>query len=326
MKHFLRRYRQNSLFIWLLLSRIDVVVKEMVKVPKINDGGDGKEQIKFCEPHKLTAHQRQYIGKRLHMLLKINMARHRHKIRTKRGTVGFEKKIWNRIPIKKDGKIFYMIPYTVLSPYDQKSAALLVEVMLSIHKSTCIRFVSEQEQTATSAEKKPRETCMKRRIVMHELLHILGLHHEHQRRQRSQYIDLNMDNVREGKERNFRVENDEQSWGLPYDYDSIMNYRSNQFAKNMDSLVIRVRNGTSICQTFFGSHRHASEMDFLLINVLYNCSGVHKMVDEFIKRNLRGIRRHHRNKKRQKLLKKLEKLLKGKEGGKRKEKEEEKKG
>uniref|UniRef100_A0A183CM44 Metalloendopeptidase n=1 Tax=Globodera pallida TaxID=36090 RepID=A0A183CM44_GLOPA len=299
MKHFLRRHRQNSLFIWLLLSRIDVVVKEMVKVPKINDGGDGKEQIKFCEPHKLTAQQRQYIGKRLHMLLKINMARHRHKIRTKRGTVGFEKKIWNRIPIKKDGKIFYMIPYTVLSPYDQKSAALLVEVMLSIHKrchsvigrhsgkNLLTLQVSEQEQTTTSAEKKPRETCMKRRIVMHELLHILGLHHEHQRRQRSEYIDLNMDNVREGKERNFRVENDEQSWGLPYDYDSIMNYRSNQFAKNMDSLVIRVRNGTSICQ---------------------------------------GIRRHHRNKKRQKLLKKLEKLLKGKEGVKRKVKEEEKKG
>ncbi|KAL3078468.1 hypothetical protein niasHT_032764 [Heterodera trifolii] len=365
-----RQCQIRPLFVCLLFlaSRVDVVFNEMIRIAKINDGGDGKEQINFCEPHKMTVQQRQYIGKRLHMLLKINSTRHRHKIRAKRGTVGFDRKIWNRIPVIKNGKIFYMVPYTVLSPYDQKSAAVLVEVMMSIHKNTCIRFAKQQyyrnddyigiindrgchsvigrhsgknlltlqvsTESPQSAQNEtiaadgddggeapakkppPRETCMKPRIVMHELLHILGLHHEHQRQDRSEYIDINIDNVRKGKEKNFREEMEQESWGLPFDYESIMNYRYDQFAKNRETkdqdegMVIRVRNRDSFCKFTFGTHRHVSEMDFLMINMLYNCDGVHQMVDEFIRRNLRGSRRHHRTKKRQKLIKKMENQLK----------------
>ncbi|KAL3120127.1 hypothetical protein niasHT_006093 [Heterodera trifolii] len=341
-----RQCQIRPLFVCLLFlaSRVDVVFNEMIRIAKINDGGDGKEQINFCEPHKMTVQQRQYIGKRLHMLLKINSTRHRHKIRAKRGTVGFDRKIWNRIPVIKNGKMFYMVPYTVLSPYDQKSAAVLVEVMMSIHKKChsvigrhsgknllTLQVSTESPQSAQNettiadgddggeapAKKPaPRETCMKPRIVMHELLHILGLHHEHQRQDRSEYIDINIDNVRKGKEKNFREEMEQESWGLPFDYESIMNYRYDQFAKNRETkdqdegMVIRVRNRDSFCKYTFGTHRHVSEMDFLMINMLYNCDGVHQMVDEFIRRNLRGSRRHHRTKKRQKLIKKMENQLK----------------
>uniref|UniRef100_A0A915N772 Metalloendopeptidase n=1 Tax=Meloidogyne javanica TaxID=6303 RepID=A0A915N772_MELJA len=104
-----------------------------------------------------------------------------------------------------------------------------------------------------------RKTCVKRRIVLHELLHLLGLFHEHQRSDRDKYLKINYKNIRKGKKINFvRVEND-VTWGLPYNYDSIMNYRIGM-----------------------GTHEHASELDFLLVNLLYNCPGVEKMVDNFV--------------------------------------------
>ncbi|XP_052381502.1 astacin-like metalloprotease toxin 5 isoform X2 [Oncorhynchus keta] len=59
--------------------------------------------------------------------------------------------------------------------------------------------------------------------LCHELMHALGLHHEHTRPDRDQYITIQWDNVVSGKEDNFKVkEGDTQD--LPYDYDSIMHY------------------------------------------------------------------------------------------------------
>uniref|UniRef100_A0A914M9M1 Metalloendopeptidase n=1 Tax=Meloidogyne incognita TaxID=6306 RepID=A0A914M9M1_MELIC len=93
-----------------------------------------------------------------------------------------------------------------------------------------------------------RKTCVKRRIVLHELLHLLGLFHEHQRSDRDKYLKINYKNIRKGKKINFvKLEND-VTWGLPYNYDSIMNYRVNAFAKNPKNLTIKIRNGNRLCK------------------------------------------------------------------------------
>nr|KAG5698486.1 hypothetical protein BaRGS_022016 [Batillaria attramentaria] len=64
------------------------------------------------------------------------------------------------------------------------------------------------------------------KIVLHEIGHALGLIHEHQRPDRDQYIAINRENIRPGRQRDFerfgpaRVQN----LGVGYDYMSIMHY------------------------------------------------------------------------------------------------------
>lgn len=64
--------------------------------------------------------------------------------------------------------------------------------------------------------------------VVHELGHSLGLRHEHQRADRGQYVAAILENVRDGKEHNFDVLEDDTRL-TPYDYLSIMHYRRKAF-------------------------------------------------------------------------------------------------
>jgi hypothetical protein len=66
--------------------------------------------------------------------------------------------------------------------------------------------------------------CMETPVtVIHEFCHAGGLNHEHQRRDRKQYIRVNFENVKKDELEQFT---EEASYGeqLPYDYCSIMHY------------------------------------------------------------------------------------------------------
>ena len=60
--------------------------------------------------------------------------------------------------------------------------------------------------------------------ILHELGHVMGLKHEHQRPDRDNTIDVFMDYVGLGWERAFTKLYDGETWGLPYDSTSIMHY------------------------------------------------------------------------------------------------------
>ncbi|XP_063352057.1 high choriolytic enzyme 2-like [Pelmatolapia mariae] len=59
--------------------------------------------------------------------------------------------------------------------------------------------------------------------LCHELLHSLGLYHEHTREDRDKYVTVNWQNIVAGKENNFKVKNG-NTQNLPYDLTSIMHY------------------------------------------------------------------------------------------------------
>ncbi|KAI8770421.1 balbiani ring protein 3, partial [Biomphalaria glabrata] len=63
---------------------------------------------------------------------------------------------------------------------------------------------------------------------LHELGHAIGLIHEHQRPDRDEYINVDMDNVHYALHSNFQKEPEEHinDYGMPYDYSSIMHYNS----------------------------------------------------------------------------------------------------
>ena len=68
-----------------------------------------------------------------------------------------------------------------------------------------------------------------RGTLNHELGHVLGMVHEHQRRDRDLYVTINTANLMFGPDGNFVVLTDSNDQG-PYDFDSVMHYSKNAFA------------------------------------------------------------------------------------------------
>lgn len=77
------------------------------------------------------------------------------------------------------------------------------------------------------------KNCDKFGIVVHELGHVVGFWHEHTRPDREHHVVIEKNNIMTGQEYNFNklTEEDVNSLGQPYDYDSIMHYARNTFSK-----------------------------------------------------------------------------------------------
>lgn len=76
--------------------------------------------------------------------------------------------------------------------------------------------------------------CIYSFIIIHELFHVLGIEHEHQRPDRDQFIKIIYNNVDPDKMSNFALisPNDVYYKEHPYDYRSIMHYDGTAFGKN----------------------------------------------------------------------------------------------
>jgi Astacin (Peptidase family M12A) len=76
--------------------------------------------------------------------------------------------------------------------------------------------------------------CMKRGVVMHELIHTLGFTHMQNHNARDEFITVHFENVVKGKENNFRRASAEKwtNFNTDYDYNSIMHYSKYAFSKN----------------------------------------------------------------------------------------------
>jgi len=65
-----------------------------------------------------------------------------------------------------------------------------------------------------------------KKCITHELGHVLGLTHEHQRPDRDDYVIINFENILEGFQNNFQILDNPlyREESLEYDYSSIMHY------------------------------------------------------------------------------------------------------
>lgn len=72
------------------------------------------------------------------------------------------------------------------------------------------------------------------RVILHELGHVLGFHHEHQRPDRDLYITVLWENMEPGVEDQFQAMGvyDPDFLDLPYDYDSVLHYKPLTYSVN----------------------------------------------------------------------------------------------
>ena len=115
--------------------------------------------------------------------------------------------------------------------------------------------------------------CWRRGTIMHEFLHSLGIHHTQNRWDRDRYVHINEWNVypQEAKPNFWKQPKwRADSFGLPYDYYSVMHYHGSAFAyyKNYPTIVTKDRR----YQDRIGQRDGLSEGDVRLIRQMYQCN------------------------------------------------------
>jgi len=114
--------------------------------------------------------------------------------------------------------------------------------------------------------------CMYKGTIVHELLHAIGFWHEQSRPDRDNFIKVNYQNVRADMVSNFNKQTGTQTFNLPYDYNSIMQYGNTAFSSNGLPTMVALT-GTPLLSAYqrntFDSILTSSDVSS--IRALYKC-------------------------------------------------------
>jgi hypothetical protein len=118
-------------------------------------------------------------------------------------------------------------------------------------------------------QKDATATCFHSGIIQHELLHVLGFNHEHERPDRDNYVEINYGNI----DSQWHYAFEKQTWGTTavdlktsYDYGSIMHYGENYFSNNVKPTIVPKQMNASI-----GNREKLSPTDVIEIRRFYEC-------------------------------------------------------
>ncbi|XP_043938681.1 low choriolytic enzyme-like isoform X2 [Protopterus annectens] len=157
-------------------------------------------------------------------------------------------------PASKNGKV--VVPYVIASEFTREEQAIIKRAMREFSQKTCIVFSPRKSQRdyisiqslggcfsyiGRVGGEQPvslqRHGCVYTGTVQHELLHALGFHHEQNRSDRDNYVDIIFGNIIRGLEYNFRKV-DTNNLETEYDYYSVMHYGRTAFSKNGEATII----------------------------------------------------------------------------------------
>ncbi|KAI1728992.1 astacin (Peptidase family m12A) domain-containing protein [Ditylenchus destructor] len=199
--------------------------------------------------------------------------------RVKRNGVSRPSKLW------PNGRI----PYAISSHYTAHERALLARAVKQYHDKTCVRFVprtssegdylfvgkvdgcfSEVGRTSGVQVLSLDNGCMEYSTIIHEIMHVVGFYHEHERWDRDLWIDIIWQNIDRGALDQFgKVDLTKTSYyEQPYDYKSILHYDSLAFSKNGFPTMLPKKQGLVAT---IGNAKDFSEIDLAKINRMYKC-------------------------------------------------------
>jgi len=204
-----------------------------------------------------------------------------------------------------DGIVPYFInPDSIRDWFTKEHLQLIDEAMRTIEKHTCVRFVPYTNQTnfvkihagsgcftsGVGMEKGENlvslssTACMVHRIIIHELLHRIGLHHEQSRYDRDQYITVHYDRLAnngtdEYSKFQLRIVNETESsfYGIPYNYASVMHYDAWSLGDYTPGYFIMEPKNLHFLSVM-GYAQTANETDFEKIRRIYDCKGSYPVV------------------------------------------------
>ncbi|KAJ6640792.1 Zinc metalloproteinase nas-8, partial [Pseudolycoriella hygida] len=179
--------------------------------------------------------------------------------------------------------------------YTRKDLAVFYKAIAEIERRTCINFVNRTTQRDYVIVRDGGKgkcgalvgrvggpqylsltpPCMRKlKTCVHELIHILGFHHMHQRYDRDFFMDIKWKNIIEDSKYNFaRYDNRWEAYGTGYDPWSCMHYAKDGFSKNkLNTVVPKKKKWLNV----IGTQRSMSKGDVKRINRMYDCPRPHK--------------------------------------------------
>lgn len=115
------------------------------------------------------------------------------------------------------------------------------------------------------------QQCHRLGTFVHEILHVVGFHHEHSRTDRDDHVTILWENVQPGSEHQFRVYNESTvtSFGVNYDFGSVMHYSETAFSRDSSRLKTIVPNVP--VNVVLGQRNGMSAKDAEKVNKMYRC-------------------------------------------------------
>ncbi|XP_071084937.1 blastula protease 10-like [Haliotis cracherodii] len=183
-----------------------------------------------------------------------------------------------------------VIPFTVDGSFSQAERRLLDASLQAWMEDTCVQFIRARPtdkdvlhiqngkgcnsfvgRIGGQQNLNLEAGCRVKHVMTHELGHVIGLIHEHQRPDRDDYIIVATENVGVGRMKNYRKFDSSRInlFGVDYDYNSIMHYGRTAFSKDDVSTTMITRNPSF--QDIIGTSSKVSFKDAKVVNSMYKC-------------------------------------------------------
>nr|XP_039270781.1 zinc metalloproteinase nas-36-like isoform X3 [Styela clava] len=185
----------------------------------------------------------------------------------------------------EDGR--HNIPYTISERLSSKARSAIESSAKNLSSITCVDFVprKSEEQHIRFVSKvgcwsgigKSGAThdisigvgCENEASVSHELIHVLGFHHEQSRPDRDGYVDILYENIKPAFQSAFakRVKRSPTDFDAEYDTTSIIHFSGRYFSKNGQPTIMDRSNNEPVQV----EKKYLSHQDIYRVNILFKC-------------------------------------------------------